>query len=290
MGKTLIAAILMVLIAISCSRDVGPSESDIEQRLAVDLPHPWQITSLDVEASENVGTKVEPVVKSRFKAKLKLVESTYFVDSNESAAVLLRPVLQAGDERELYGVATSVMKAGAWQTAFDFENDPLRDSGEPRTKFTGRTVVLGTDEETNYRTEIEERQRQQEAEARAGRERNRAIIISALTGGQVLPGEMTSDNSPFHCRLQFTSFDRATGEAVGQNRWVNSKTGELKPPNSVHALLTDDTLQATEQVKGSETGDDFTMTYSLRLSASQSELEGQYFMPMRTGPMRIRLK
>lgn len=167
----------------------------------MDLPHPWTVSSFAVEASENVGTKVEPLVKNRFKAKLLLNEETFYKGHQEGDIILLRAAVAKGERRELYGVATSVQKAGSWQTAFEFENNPFTDTGNARSSYPGRSIVIGSPEEAALRAQEAEADRQRELAEKAAAEQRRNLVAVALSSGRTFSGEQTAVLPRFSSRF-----------------------------------------------------------------------------------------
>jgi len=58
-----------------CSKDaaeVGPTSAELQSRFRTELPAYVTLPSFELQASENVGDRVEPVFKSRFKAAIRL--------------------------------------------------------------------------------------------------------------------------------------------------------------------------------------------------------------------------
>src|SRR4051794_25717940 len=63
-----LAVITFVLIGCE-GKSGGPTSKELRNRLAVELPGYVRTSSFNVEASQNIGSEVEPVFKSRFKAE-----------------------------------------------------------------------------------------------------------------------------------------------------------------------------------------------------------------------------
>lgn len=225
----LIIVPLLILVVISllssCRRDqfaTGPGETELEAKLTTDLPGFLRITSFKVEAAENIGDKVEPVFKSRFRATLTLQSDTFLEASREPGAIIVVPHLKASTTRELYGKAVARLKAGAWQVAFSFDNNPIPDLGKPKDFFSGGEVIeRGSQQESTY---LERRAKAQEqvtqeavAAEKVGSERLRALLTSSLS--RFLSGDSRSGNEVWPMRLRLGSFDKSTGHVVGQVDW-----------------------------------------------------------------------
>jgi hypothetical protein len=128
----------------------------LQSQLGQQLPGLWRIAEFGIDAQTNLGTPVEPRIRTRYRAKLRLTSATYEVAERMGAFTFLHPVAPEGYERMLFGLSTSVMRAGQWQTNSEFENpEVLEGIGIPAATIPGRLVVLGSDEEKKLRAEWE---------------------------------------------------------------------------------------------------------------------------------------
>jgi hypothetical protein len=159
---------LIVLLLFGCGEsERKPSTRDYEKQFSVEIPAYFELSSFDVEASENVGSKVEPFYKARFKATVKLKTETFERASQENEVIFVRHVSDDGETKEIYGMAAARLSAGNWKIVFNLENDPIPNMGRPRDFFTdGRVIVVGTAEEDDFRAQQEQKRlvAQQEAE------------------------------------------------------------------------------------------------------------------------------
>jgi hypothetical protein len=129
------------------------------------------LTALQVEASENLGTRDLPVFHTRFKGTLALAEDTFVQASEEDGVVILTPHFRAGAVREVSGEVSSRLQDGVWSAEFSLEPDPLPDLGSPRDVFGAqRLIVTGSADEAAFR---EERRRARDEEAQAAQARLR---------------------------------------------------------------------------------------------------------------------
>ncbi|MCM2272044.1 MAG: hypothetical protein NDJ18_05760, partial [candidate division Zixibacteria bacterium] len=83
---------LVALFLLGCGdSEKKPSTKDYEKQFAVLIPAYFELSNFDVEASENVGSKVEPFYKARFKATVTLKTKTFELASRENEATFVRP-------------------------------------------------------------------------------------------------------------------------------------------------------------------------------------------------------
>ena len=149
-----------------------PSSKRIENLLAFKLPGVWRVDSIDIEKTQNVGTRSAPVYKQRFEARISLKESLYQPVEDptrstehryESALLqgnkrIVKTVAKAGDSYRLLGVATSVYLNGQYNVFFEFENLPS-DKGRALKDFEGEALVQGSPEERRFTAEREQQRR-----------------------------------------------------------------------------------------------------------------------------------
>lgn len=143
-----------------------PATKDYEKQFAVEVPAYLELSSFDVEASENVGSKVEPMFKARFKATVKLKTKTFELANQENEATFIHPIADEGETKDIYGMAAARLSAGNWKIDFSLENNPIPALGHPKDFFTGRRViVVGTAEESEFKAQQDQKRLVAEQEA-----------------------------------------------------------------------------------------------------------------------------
>lgn len=141
----------------------GPPPEEIEARFQLVVPGYWSLSDFTLVASADYGTAVEPVIKHRFIAQVQLREDTFTVEAEGGFVAWITPVAEAGNTWPVYGIATSILHAGTWQTEFELENQPMANKGQPRGFFEGRVIARGSEEEERHLAELAAK-RQAEAE------------------------------------------------------------------------------------------------------------------------------
>lgn len=167
---------LLALASAACAKEPQPSSAEIEQALTASLPAFARVSSFSVEAIQNMGTQVEPVWQSRFKATVKVTAATFIADGSEQGIVFVRAVRQAGDSVDMFGKSVSTLFAGQWRTRLSFEGQPVQALGQPESAFgSQKMLVRGSKDEATYLAQQYERRRQErltaEKEAEAARQR-----------------------------------------------------------------------------------------------------------------------
>lgn len=121
--------------------ETGPTDQGLQKRFAAtELPAYVRLKLFEVQASDNIGNKIEPMFRARFRALVTLESDTYAETRRNGEDVYVEQQLVAGDIKELYGTADSTMRAGSWQTTFTLEGDPLRTLGTPPALFRAKRV------------------------------------------------------------------------------------------------------------------------------------------------------
>jgi len=146
-SRELSCAVLLVLAG--CG-DRGPAAGDLKRSLAEELPVPWKIESLQIEASENTGNEAEPIYKSRIRVALSAAEDRYSVHRGYGSARVIAHVVEKGKREELFGYAESRLSSDGWTTGFSFDR-PYPGTGQPRSEISGDPVLVeGTEEATRW--------------------------------------------------------------------------------------------------------------------------------------------
>lgn len=151
----LFALVLLLGLSGQVLGQVRPETTDLENSFREFVPQGWELTEFVPEVQENYGTEVEPDVRTRFQAVVQLSQDTYEFAGELTGAILLRPLLQAGELRTYYGVARSRRSLGSWETEFMLENNPTQGTGDVLDAFPGRRLVLGSTDEAEYRAVLQ---------------------------------------------------------------------------------------------------------------------------------------
>lgn len=212
--KMLMGVVMGLGVGLATGADLGEvTTTDLQvafQRSV--LPTHWALQSFRVLVSENTGTKVEPLIKSRFQASITLKAETFEKVGESRSVVFIRPVLKSGEKREVHGIATATFVRGQWKIEFALENEHPDSLGIPRANFTARTILMGSQEETAYRAEL-----QQKTDDDLTRKKGTlATLLAKYGNGGMLKGQVLDVNCTFVSNstlvLKLTSFNTATKE------------------------------------------------------------------------------
>ncbi len=124
----------------------APSEADIWAAVGTTLPAYWTVQSIEIKASVITGDAVEPHYRQRFVANVVADEALFAPaprDSMIEPFVVLIETSGAKRSQQLYGLATSTLVLGKWVVDLSMENS-VEGLGQPRSMFSGPTVVAGT--------------------------------------------------------------------------------------------------------------------------------------------------
>lgn len=170
---TMVVACAVSLAA--CGETVdGPPASEIESALKIDMPAGIEVSSVDLEAAENVGSEIEPKYRSRSRIKLRLTEDFYDRVGMVGDTALVKKTASRGDE--ISGILiTQAEPAGENDWTVDIERLQVPNTrGQAESSFGSGGFVLENSDEHKQLVEEEtareaEEQRAQEAEEDAQR-------------------------------------------------------------------------------------------------------------------------
>ena len=166
-----ISCIPIVLI-VGCSESNTPSTEAIKESLKKDIPAYSEITSFQIEKSENLGTETEPKIQTRFKANVRINSDLYnkvrlreYSDKNWlMEAKFIKKQTSKGSSVDLFGLSVSEQLADSWKTDFKLETNPFRELGSPRHEFNAEAIVIGSREEKEYREKIDKLAKERKSE------------------------------------------------------------------------------------------------------------------------------
>jgi hypothetical protein len=94
MMKTVGMGGLLGILLVSCSQ-LGPNDGILRNSLQSQLPAYWEVSALNLENRENLGSQADPNIQARFKAVLRLKEDTFnkVEQSNPLSYAILRTEL-----------------------------------------------------------------------------------------------------------------------------------------------------------------------------------------------------
>lgn len=164
----------------ACSKDAGPGDDALRNALALKLPGHVSVETFDVEVTENLGTKVEPVYAARFSAILRFSTDTFTLDKRGRDVLFLNPMRKKGDTLEVFGKTASRLYGGAWRTEVSVDGSSITNSGKPLAEFTGKTVLVRGSEEEKAFIQEEEAEAQRRTDEAADRQAEAAARRQAL--------------------------------------------------------------------------------------------------------------
>jgi len=187
MKKTYLCFIFILLLLFGCSskeessaaKGQAPDAKELKNNLLLQLPGYYELTDFNLHVTENAGSEIRPLYKTKFKAHLKLKEDLFFMDNDliykyglypsdmrirmGSSIAFLKKTGSSEDEIILYGMAVTQEQGRTWQIVFQFENDILESSGQPLNFFKYRTkVISGTESEEDFFKKLDEEVKQKE--------------------------------------------------------------------------------------------------------------------------------
>ncbi|MBV2129350.1 hypothetical protein [Arsukibacterium indicum] len=134
--------LLLIAMLIGCSEP--PQLAAVKQQLEKDLPAGWQLTGFNVEASEETGSKVEPVWQYRIVASMAPKENLHYRVGNLLQTDILEVAQKKKQQFQLHGIAYSSLEAGQWRSRLDIQTVPQFRPGKPLAAFSPQHVLQGS--------------------------------------------------------------------------------------------------------------------------------------------------
>jgi len=121
----------------------NPTEPLLQEMIMAEVPSWWQIESLTIVATSDLGDAILPKRAIRFEAEASPTDTLYVELERLGPFSLVVPALESDDKRTLYGVATVEYNAGQWFGEVMIEN-PVEGLGGPDSSFDIPTLVAGS--------------------------------------------------------------------------------------------------------------------------------------------------
>lgn len=241
----------MTLIITGCSNDNnGPSESELMNKIQMLSPAFIAIEDLDISATENAGTQVEPKIKSRFEADGNLKVSLYKRKQYILGKHILSETAKEGAEFKVFGIASSTLKLDKWNITFDKIDSTPNYKGYPISKYKEGTYVFEDTQEAKkllaeaVTKEKERKNTRKKAQKKRLLEQKAKIKADEITKKRVnkklkklysrkltLHGISKRSNRKFSLYLMPTS-----NGFVGDIVFENKRDGKLKAVKASHIM------------------------------------------------------
>lgn len=146
--KAKLGILTFSFLVLGCSQThEGASEGDIKDRLGLELPLGIEVADVEIVVSENLGTEVEPIYRSRANVTLRYAQD-FFVPTDEynlENAIMVRELAKEGDELEGDVIATAILSGrDQWDISIERKSFPTI-LGEAESTFGGaKLLVEGT--------------------------------------------------------------------------------------------------------------------------------------------------
>ncbi|MBB4015009.1 hypothetical protein GGR16_000015 [Chelatococcus caeni] len=263
----LLALALVVVGPIKGQAQEAPTEAQVAEGLSFEIPAIWSVESLTIQATQNVGSIVDPDIRMRIRATARLQQATFGFVSQIDDVTVLAPVLPEGHVVELFGFASARLYRGEWEYSFDFQGSPFEGSGAPRSSFSGRTVLRDSHEHRAVIAEAEARQRSAREAQQAAIDRDSARLRHLLGRGE-FRGESSQGGSVWPFEVVDVVLD-ANDRFTGQLTWLT-----LSSVQRINGIITNG-MMIFENVEDIQRGDAvLNCVYRLALDGRETALGG----------------
>lgn len=152
------ASVLATLLLL-CVQSTGaqPTKAQLQQALTARLPPNVRLLTFAVQATENIGNKVDPNWHARISATARMPATTYARDATMCGLRFVRVVRRINETVPLFVKTMSTLRQGQWIIDVSIEGRPFsRDSlGQPLSSFgTDTFIVRGSAEDIAFRGDV----------------------------------------------------------------------------------------------------------------------------------------
>ncbi|QUY45445.1 hypothetical protein [Acaryochloris marina] len=107
----------MLIALAGCNQQIGPTHQELKQDLGEQVYS--LVSDFEIESTENLGSKTEPIIQSRYRAVLRFntddIKDPVFLEEMKRLDRINK------DFVEIHGLSTSKRKGSQWETKFTIE-------------------------------------------------------------------------------------------------------------------------------------------------------------------------
>jgi len=256
--------VLFLFAASGCSNQLGPSSEQLEKLFVADLPKQWTLSSFSVEVTETVGTKTEPVIKSRYKAVIALKEKTYtyvnHVDNfykirtgpskgkivgSAASRGRIKLTKEPGYSLVVYGISSSFQRENGWVTVFENEKNLKTIVGKPRSAYVKTSIIIASAEEKQYFAATAKAKAVDEKALKIEHDFFVKVFTSMSSGGAVYSGgyspQIGLDKKIILFDIKFSDYSRSKGTFSGV-KTLRDPTGKREHASKIRGKLSGTSL------------------------------------------------
>lgn len=226
-AKALFSTLLLVTLAACSGGNDQPSEDDIKNAVAFNLPSGLEVADVEILVSENAGSQVEPLIRNRSNITLEFTDDFVTPVEQYEDKLVLKKLYEKGQTLKGTLISSARLKGESWSVSTD-RFDITRVQGVALGQYAeGSYAFEGTEEAAGFKKAHEDMLAQAEAERLAAIEAEKqaraeriAAFRKAIAGTWTATGPMMRNGGVYTGRdrkstagleLAFPEGDEATG-------------------------------------------------------------------------------
>jgi len=166
-SKAVLSTLILVTLAACSGGNDQPSEDDIKNAVAFNLPSGLEVADVEILVSENAGSQVEPLIRNRSNITLEFTDDFVTPVAQYDDKVVLKKLYEKGQELKGTLISSARLKGESWSVSTD-RFDITRVQGNALSQYVaGNYAFEDTDEAAAFKQAYEDRIAQEAEEARA---------------------------------------------------------------------------------------------------------------------------
>lgn len=198
MKKLRIFVLLAISVLAACSSIDEPTFDELKQYLTKQLPEYIRLDTFTIDASDNTGSKVDPLWNYRFRASIVSKEALFRPDANPDprrykGVTFVSTTTAKGEKKDIFGKIFCELYEGKWNCRTSLDGSPIDNLGKPLTHFSGLVIVKGTKQEQQYYSQV----RQKEDLLRRAKSETKTLFQATIANPR---SNVSITDSHFHYR------------------------------------------------------------------------------------------
>ncbi len=214
-SKAALSTLILITLAACSGGSDQPSEDDIKNAVAFNLPSGLEVADVEILVTENAGSQVEPLIRNRSNITLEFIDDFVMPVERYDDKVVLKKLYEKGQELKGTLISSARLKGESWTVSSDRFDIP-RVQGNALSQYAEGTYAFeGTDEAAEFKKAYEDALVKAEEERQAAiakAEEEKAARVAAFR--KFLAGTWTASGPLMQNGGVYTGRDRKSTAGV----------------------------------------------------------------------------
>lgn len=214
--------IFLCLLSFSVFAAEKPTKAHLISSVAERLPKHLKVSNLEIKASENKGSEVEPIIYSRVVFTFLFTEDAYEKISVIEGVTILKKTYSKGTRKKTNAYSTSKLYFDKWKTTYNVDRSTDFNEGKPRSYFPKSALLKNDPKVKSLIASAKKKAEKEEAARIANTKKNVATLEKVFAHGVTRTGIIDNYNTWKYAPFEIT-LTKINGEYKGTITYIHKK-------------------------------------------------------------------